>query len=98
MDRVGVRSLAEQIVAEVPAPTLVFVSLDRTQGKAAINTGGYLWSSSSDLPFAPTPGERLDVQITTRLVRPIDLVLPSLKRWLGLAPPDVPTTIKGGRS
>jgi len=98
MDRVGVRSLAEQIVAEVPAPTLLFVSLDRTQGKAAINTGGYLWSSSSDLPFAPTPGERLDVQITTRLVRPIDLVLPSLKRWLGLAPPDVPTTIKGGRS
>ena len=97
-DRIGVRSLAEQIVAQEPSPVLVHVKLQRAQGKAVPNSGGYLWSSGSDLPFAPTPGERLDVEFTTRLVRPIDLVLPSLKRWLGLTPPDVPAAAGGVRS
>jgi hypothetical protein len=97
-DLIGVRSLAEQIVAQEPSPVLVHVKLQRAQGKAVPNSGGYLWSSGSDLPFAPTPGERLDVEFTTRLVRPIDLVLPSLKRWLGLTPPDVPAAAGGVRS
>ena len=92
---IGVRSLAEQIVAQEPSPVLVHVKLERTQGKAVTNSGGYLWSSGSDLPFAPTPGERLDVEFTTRLVRPIDLVLPSLKRWFGLTPPDGPPAAGG---
>jgi hypothetical protein len=94
----GVRSLAEQIVAQVPSPVLVHVKLERAQGKAVTNSGGYLWSSGSDLPFAPTPGERIDVEFTTRLVRPIDLVLPSLKRWFGLTPPDVPSAAGGESS
>lgn len=97
-DLIGVRSLAEQIVAQEPSPVLAHVKLQRAQGKAVPNSGGYLWSSGSDLPFAPTPGERLDVEFTTRLVRPIDLVLPSLKRWLGLEPPDVPAAAGGVRS
>ena len=88
--RIGVPSLAQQIVAQEPSPTLLLLNLERAKGEAAANSGGYLWSSRSDLPFAPTPGERLDVEITTRRVRPIDLVLPSLKRWFGFAPPDVP--------
>ena len=88
--RIGVPSLAQQIVAQEPSPTLLLLNLERAKGKAAANSGGYLWSSRSDLPFAPTPGERLDVEITTRRVRPIELVLPSLKRWFGFAPPDVP--------
>ena len=94
-DLIGVRSLAQQIVAQEPSPVLVQVKLERSQGKAVTNSGGYLWSSGSDLPFAPTPGERLDVEFTTQLVRPIDLVLPSLKRWFGLTPPDGPPAAGG---
>jgi hypothetical protein len=97
-DLIGVRSLAQQIVTQEPSPVLVHLKLERSHGKAVTNSGGYIWSSGSDLPFAPTPGERLDVEFTTRLVRPIDLVLPSLKRWLGLTPPDVPGVAGGGKS
>jgi hypothetical protein len=86
--RVGVRSLAQQIVAQEPSPTLVFLALDRADGPAVANSGGYRWSSRSDLPFPPTPGERLDVEITTRRVHPIEMVLPGLRKLFGLAPPD----------
>jgi hypothetical protein len=96
-DRIGVRSLAQQIVTQEPSPTLVKVKLERNQGKVVTNSGGYLWSSGANLPFAPAPGGLLNVQITTRLVHPIDLVLPSLKRWFGLTPPDVPAA-EGGVS
>ncbi len=89
--RVGVESLAQQIVAQAPSPTLLMVELEKVKGKAPNNSGGYLWSSSSKLPFAPIPGERLDVDITTRLVPPIELFLPSLRRWFGLTPPDAMT-------
>ena len=89
-DRIGVRSLAQQIVEKEPSPTFVQVKLERNQGKVVTNSGGYLWSSGANLPFAPAPGGLLNVQITTRIVHPIDLVLPSLKRWFGLTPPEVP--------
>jgi hypothetical protein len=89
-NRVGVRSLAQQIVAQEPSPTLVFLELKRSDGPPVANSGGYQWSSRSALPFPPTPGERLDVEITTRLVRPIELVLPSLRQLFGLTPPNPP--------
>jgi hypothetical protein len=88
--RVGVSSLAQQIVAQEPSPTLVILALERAKGSAGANSGGYRWSSRSDLPFPPVPGERLDVEITTRRVHPIDLVLPSLKQMFGLTPPNPP--------
>ena len=83
----GVASIAQQIVAREPSPTLVVLALDRAQSGPGTNSGGYRWSSRSDLPFPPTPGERLDVEITTREVRPIELVLPVLRQALGLTPP-----------
>ena len=94
--RVGVRSLAQQIVAQEPSPTLLMLALERATGKDEANSGGYQWSSRSDLPFPPTPGERLDVEITTRRVRPIELVLPSLKQLFGLTPPNTPANRDGG--
>lgn len=90
-NRVGVRSLAQQIMAEEPSPTLAMLALERAEGEGGANSGGYRWSSRSDLPFPPTPGERLDVEITTRLVRPIELVLPNLKQLFGLTPPNGPS-------
>ena len=90
--RVGVASLAQQIVAKESSPTLVVLALQRAQSGMGANSGGYRWSSRSDLPFPPVSGERLDVEITTREVRPIALVLPALKQMLGLTPPDPPAS------
>ena len=94
--RVGVTSLAQRIVAQEPSPTLVVLALERAEGARGDNTGGYRWSSRSDLPFPPTPGELLDVEITTRRVHPIDLVLPGLKQLFGLTPPDSVLTKSSG--
>ena len=87
--RVGVESIAQQIIARAPSPTLLMVSLEKANRKIQSNSGGYLWSTNSNLPFAPIPGERLDVEITTRSVPPIEMILPSLRRWFGLTPPDL---------
>ena len=90
--RIGVASLAQQIVAQESSPTLVVLALERTQTGMGANSGGYRWSSRSDLPFPPISGERLDVEITTREVRPIALVLPALRQVLGLTPPKPPAS------
>lgn len=87
-DRVGVQSLAQQILKQEPSPTLAILALERSSGVGVANSGGYRWSSRSALPFPPTPGERLDVEITTRRVRPIELVMPILKQFFGFAPPN----------
>jgi len=42
--RVGVRSLAQQIVAQEPSPTLVFLALERADGQAS----GSMWRSPPD--------------------------------------------------
>ena len=73
-----------------PSPTLVVLALNRSTTGNAMNTGGYRWSSNSSLPFPPTPGDTLDVEITTRQVAPIALVLPAIKEFLGLVPPNSP--------
>jgi hypothetical protein len=89
--RVGVPSLARTILQREPAPTLAVLALQRTTGPGNHNSGGYVWSSGGDLPFPPTPGDRLDVEITTRTVRPIALALPALRRFFGWSPPQQPS-------
>jgi hypothetical protein len=84
----GMSSVAQEIAAREPSPTLVVLALERSSAGMGSNSGGYRWSSRSDLPFPPIPGERLDVEITTREVRPIELVLPALRQALGLTPPE----------
>jgi hypothetical protein len=86
--RVGVPSIAKEIIAKEQSPTLLILEMQRSQRPAGINSGGYLWSSGADLPFPPTQGQMMDVEITTRQVHPIDLVLPKIKQLLGLAPPE----------
>lgn len=95
-DSVGVSSLAEQILRLEPSPTLVILALEREVGVGTVNSGGYRWSSRSALPFPPTPGERIDVQITTRQVRPIELVMPIIQQFFGFAPPNPPTNSSRG--
>jgi hypothetical protein len=90
--RTGVASVAQLIMAREPSPTLVVLALERARAGMGANSGGYRWTSRSDLPFAPIPGERLDVEITTREVRPIELVLPALRQVLGFTPPEPPAS------
>jgi hypothetical protein len=90
--RVGVRSLADLIMQKEPAPTLAVLALKRAKSSTGRNTGGYLWSSRGDLPYPPTPGDRLDVEVTTRRVAPIELVLPALRRFFGWSPPETPAS------
>ena len=86
--RTGVESLADMIMNREPSPTLAVLKLKQTKGTSALNTGGYEWSTGGDLPFPPTPGDRLDVEITTRKMTPIQLVLPAMRRFFGITPPN----------
>lgn len=88
--RIGVESLAQEIMKLEPAPTLAVLKLKQAKAKGPHNTGGYEWTSRGDLPFPPTPGDRLDVEITTRKVAPIELVLPAMRRFFGWSPPQPP--------
>ena len=92
--KVGVESLAQSILQSEPAPTLAVMALQRSAGTGSANSGGYVWSSQGDLPFPPTPGDRLDVEITTRTVPPIALVVPALRRFFGWSPPQQPSPNK----
>ena len=86
INRVGVETLANVIINTEPSPTLAVIELQRSTNDSVLHSGGYLWSSRGDLPYPPTPGDRLDVEITTRSVPPITLVLPELRRFFGFSP------------
>ena len=85
--RTGLRALAKSIVSKQAVPTLAVVELEKSN-QSPINGGGYRWSSDSDLPYPPTPGDALSVEITTRRVAPISLVMPAIRRFFGITPPE----------
>lgn len=84
--RTGVKSLAQSIMRMEPVPTLAVVALEQSN-QSPLNGGGYRWSSDSELPFPPTPGDYLSVEITTRKVAPITLVIPAIRTFFGITPP-----------
>lgn len=86
--RVGVKSIARSIEARMVAPTLVILKLEKSNSKEVINSGGYQWSTSTDLPFKPREASKINVEITTRYVSPISLVLPTVKKFFGFSRPD----------
>lgn len=90
--RTGVKALAQSIVSKQAVPTLAVVALEKSD-QSPINGGGYRWSSDSELPYPPTPGDALSVEITTRRVAPISLVIPAIRRFFGITPPDTPEGI-----
>ena len=69
------------------APGLVVLKLLKSDNDSQQNSGGYRWSTTSSLPFEPRAGTKVDVDITTRYVSPISMVLPTLKKFVGLATP-----------
>ena len=86
--RVGVKSIATSIETSMVAPTLVILKLEKSNSQGVINSGGYQWSTSADLPFKPREGSKFNVEITTRYVSPLSLVLPAMKKFFGFSPPD----------
>ncbi len=87
---VGDKTMAQAIIKKTPSPSLAILSLNLDSSRNTINSGGYEWTSSEDLPFPPSPGDELNVQITTRLVAPVQLVLPALRRFFGFSPTEPP--------
>ena len=72
-------SLARSMTAEGPV-TEVHVTLR----KSAETQSGYAWSSRKGPPEEITSGSVSRVEVVTRKQHPIDLVLPYMKRKLGL--------------
>lgn len=85
--RVGLPSLATLIGSQEPSATEAVIALDRApNGRQNGNNSGYVWSTRGQPPYAVKSGDLIDVQITTRKIRPIELVLPFLKNIFGFSP------------
>ena len=95
---VGDKSLAEAIAKKSPSPSLAILSLTLDPTGKTINSGGYEWTSTENLPFSPSSGDELSVQITTRLIAPVEFVLPSLRSFFGFAPPNKSTSVRNESS
>ena len=50
-------------------------------------SGGYVWNNRSRPPKPPREGVLLDVQVTTREVSPLEMLLPNLRELTGLSTP-----------
>lgn len=87
-NRVGLQGIAGLLEKRYGAPTEAIIEFERQVAprKALSNSGGYVWSSGGNPPYAPKHGDILDVEITTREIAPISLVIPFIKRTLGLSP------------
>ena len=70
-----------------PSPTLAVVELERSDANRGDNRAGYVWNSRGS-SFAPKTADQLTVAITTRYIAPIALVIPRLRRWFGIVPPE----------
>jgi HlyD family secretion protein len=85
--RVGLPAVAGLIERRVGVPTEAVIALQRVpENSNASLTGGYRWSTKGQPPYRIKPGDVLDVEVTTRRVRPIELVLPFLKKSFGFSP------------
>jgi HlyD family secretion protein len=72
-------TLARSMMRDGPV-TELYVSLFKNQATAS----GYTWSSPKGPPTKITSGTVCSVEVVTRRQRPIELVLPYMKRTLGL--------------
>jgi hypothetical protein len=84
---VGTRSLATAITKLLPTQYLVFVKLEKDQPSycnQALSYRCYRWSSGRLPPHPVRLGTLADVQITTGYRRPVDFVMPALRKALGL--------------
>lgn len=84
---VGSRALAGMIQQLLPSPYLVTVELEQSEQafcQQALSRRCYRWSSGRLPPHPVRLVTLADVQITTYYRRPIEFVMPAVKRGLGL--------------
>jgi len=84
---VGSRSLASSIQQAIPSPYLVWVKLDQAEPafcKQTLSRRCYRWSSGRLPPHPVRLATLADVQITTTYRRPVEFVMPALRKALGL--------------
>ena len=88
--KIGDQAEANYIVGKYQTPITGVVKLIKPVNKKYLkpNSGGYQWTSQSELPFPPKIGDRLTIRITTRKVTPLTLAVPAIKKFFGLASPD----------
>ena len=84
---IGSRAIVASIEQSYPSPYLARVRLiqdDPKHCQKALSYQCYKWSSNR-LPPHPVRLARMgDLQITTKYKRPIEFVMPALRRWFGL--------------
>ncbi len=88
VEQIGVGGISDQIQNSLEGPTQAILQLAKTPG-----TQSYRWSGPVAPPLPVKVGDRLDVLITTGAIHPIEMVLPFLRRSLGIA---APIPYKGG--
>jgi len=84
---VGSRSMAGSIQQLIPSPYLVWVKLDQAEPgscQQVLSRRCYRWSSGRLPPHPVRLASLADVQITTTYRRPIEFVMPALRKALGL--------------
>jgi len=84
---VGSRSLATAITKLLPTQYLVIIKLEKDEPKyckQALSYRCYRWSSGRLPPHPVRLGTLADVQITTVYRRPVDFVMPALRKALGM--------------
>ena len=77
---VGSKAIADLLMSQYVSPTAGVISLDKDKN------GNYVTSIPNDEEFQKhlKPQDTFQALVTTSYVRPIDLVLPSLQRILGI--------------
>lgn len=84
---VGSSALVNAIQQLLPSPYLVRVQLEQAEPRycsQALSRRCYRWSSGRLPPHPVRLATLADVQITTDYRRPIEFVMPAIKRALGL--------------
>ena len=87
LGQVGSRAIATTIQQLIPAPYLVKVALEQAEPnycRQALSRRCYRWSSNRLPPHPVRLATLADVQITTIYRRPVEFVMPGLRRALGL--------------
>lgn len=79
--------MGKDVIGLVDNPVMTEIRLFSTDQKTGLNQVGFEWSSAGNKPFAVRTGDLLSLQITTRRITPISLLLPWLKNITGLTSP-----------
>lgn len=91
----GSEGEASEISKLIPEAILMTIQLEEDPKSDDTNKKGLKWSSAGRIPYPVREGDLLSLQITTRTVRPISLLVPWLRQFSGTSAPML-TPQRGG--